>query len=101
MKTFLTLALLSLFPLQMSGNPQSESGLEFLSLNVKAQVFSTQPDNNSQDLPDSITRPDPNAGRPRNRTETENERLERQTNQRIQNMHAVEKLKRKPPSGSS
>lgn len=96
MKTLLILALLSLIPTQTSGNPQNPSSLEVLSLNVKTQVFSAQSDINSQDLPDSVTRPNPNAGRPTNRIEGENERIERQTNLRIQNMHALESMKRGP-----
>jgi hypothetical protein len=101
MKTLLILALLSLILTQTSGNPKSQSGLEVLSLNVKAQVLLAEPDMDSRELPDWVTRPNPNAGRPSNRRETEDERIERQTNQRIQNMHALENLKREPAQRSS
>ena len=101
MKALLILALLSLILAQTTSNPQSQSGLEVLSLNVKAEILSPQPVLDSQDLPDSVTRPNPNANRPANRAETENERLERQTNERIQNMHALENLKRDPAQRTS
>jgi hypothetical protein len=96
METLLILTLLSLVLIQTPGDSQNQSGLEVLSLNVKAQVFSTQLDLDSGEPPDSVTRPNPNANRPTDRTETESARLERQTNQRIQNMHTLENLKRDP-----
>lgn len=77
----------------MPSSPQNQSGLEILSLNVRTQVLSRQLDTQG-DLPDSVTKPNPNMGRPTNRAETENERLERQTNLRVQNMHVLENAKR-------
>jgi hypothetical protein len=94
MKTLLIL--LSLVLTQTPGNPQNQSGLEVLALKVKAQVLSSQLDRDSGEPPDSVTRPNPNANRPTDRTETENARLERQMNQRMQNMHTLENLKREP-----
>src|SRR6476620_5035635 len=90
MKTLLMLALLSL-PLTQTPAPQGTLGLEVVSLNVKEKVVNPQVDLLAEsDLPDNVTRPNPNAGRPTNRAESESERLERQTNLRIQNMHALE-----------
>jgi len=94
MEILLILLLWSLLPTQTHSYLQNQSGLEVLSLNVKAQVLSPQLDPLADEPPDSVTRPNPNANRPNGRTETENERLERQTNLRIQNMHALENLKR-------
>lgn len=93
MKTFLILALLSL-SLTAAPIPQSQTGLEVLSLNVKEKVINPSVDLAEPDLPESVTRPNPNIGRPTNRTETETERLERQTNLRVQNMHAIEAAKK-------
>lgn len=101
MKTLLIITVLSLVPLQLSGNPQNESGLEVLRLSVKTHVLSGPQDGDGRDLPESVTRPNPNAGRPTNRAETEHERLERQTSQRVQNMHVLEGLKRGPLPRSS
>ena len=96
MKTVLTLTLLSLLLSQTPAHPQNQSGLEMLALNVKAQVLTSEIDPLANEPPDSVTHPNPNQGRPTNRTETETERIERQTNLRIQNMHALENAKREP-----
>ena len=93
MKTLLVLGLFSLTLTQTPGNPQNASGLEVLSLNVKERVVNPDVDGGSEP-PSSVTNPNPNVGRPTNRVESETERLERQTNLRVQNMHALENLKR-------
>ncbi|HMJ25283.1 MAG TPA: hypothetical protein VK475_05620 [Pyrinomonadaceae bacterium] len=94
MKILLVLALLSL-PLTQTPAPQAQLGLEVVSLNVKEKVVNPQVDLLAESqLPDSVTRPNPNSGRPTNRTESETDRLERQTNLRVQNMHAIEAAKK-------
>ena len=94
MKTLLILALLSL-PLTQKPTPQTPLGLEVVSLRVKEKVVNPQVDLLAEsELPDNVTRPNPNIGRPTNRTESENDRLERQTNLRVQNMHAIEAAKK-------
>jgi hypothetical protein len=91
MKTFLIVALSSFALTQTPGTPQNPVGLEVLSLKVKESVYNPDVDTtDSSEPPSSVTRPNPNAGRPTNRNETETERLERQTNLRVQNMHALE-----------
>jgi len=94
MKTFLMLTLLTL-SLMAAPMPQTQIGLEVSSLNVKEKVINPQVDLLAEsELPDSVTRPNPNIGKPTNRAESENERLERQTNLRVQNMHAIEAAKK-------
>jgi hypothetical protein len=75
-------------------------GLEVLSVNVKEKVVNPQMDLMAEsELPSSVTRPNPNTGRPTNRSESETERLERQTNLRVQNMHALEAAKKEADAG--
>lgn len=94
MKTFLIVALLSL-PLTQTPTPPTPLGLEVVSLNVKEKVVNPQVDLLAEsDLPDNVTRPNPNIGKPTNRAESESDRLERQTNLRVQNMHAIEAAKK-------
>lgn len=69
------------------------SSLEINRLDVKDKVLVLGEVGGSPDIPESITRPNFNAGRPTYRVETEYERLERQTNLRVQNMHAIENAK--------
>ena len=91
MKVILGLGLLSLSMVQSPTSAQRPSALEFTNLEVKERVLI--PDNsNGPDIPNTVTNPNPNAGRP-NRPESETERIERTTNQRIQNMHAIENAK--------
>ena len=92
MKALLIFGVFLLALTKMPGNPQKQTGLEVLSLRVKTQVLLPPSDPLSEEPPDSVTRPNPNANRP-SRTETETERIERQTNQRIQNMHVLENMK--------
>src|SRR5690242_16752488 len=97
MKTILAFAFLSVGLAQLPDNPQPPHGLEIARVEVKDKVLMIGGTPDGPELPDSVTRPDPNAGRPRNRAESENERIERQTNQRIQNMHAIENAKLETP----
>lgn len=97
MKTLLILVLVSL---PLTQTPQTPLGLEVLSLNVKEKVVNPQVDLMAEsDLPSSVTRPNPNTGRPNNRNESETERIERQTNLRVQNMHALEAAKKETETG--
>jgi hypothetical protein len=99
MKTLLILALLSL-PLTQTPTPQGPLGLEVVSLNVKEKIVNPQVDLLAEsELPDNVTRPNPNIGKPTNRTESESDRLERQTNLRVQNMHAIEAAKKDGAGG--
>lgn len=99
MKTLLILTLLSL-SLTQTPIPQTQLGLEVLSVNVKEKVVNPQMDLMAEsELPSSVTRPNPNTGRPTNRAESETERLERQTNLRVQNMHALEAAKKEADAG--
>jgi hypothetical protein len=94
MKIFLVLTMLTL-SLMAAPVPQTQKSLEVLSLNVKDKIINPQVDVLAEsELPDSVTRPNPNQGRPMNRAESETERLERQTNLRVQNMHAIEGAKK-------
>jgi hypothetical protein len=97
MKIFLGFALLTFAIGQSPTNPQDPHGLEMARLEVKDKILMIGGTPDGPDLPDSVTRPDPNAGRPTNRVESENARIERQTNQRIQNMHAIENAKLESP----
>jgi|GEM_PF-3590159 len=100
MKVLFGFALFLLVGLPSFANAQTPSGLEVSGLKVKddqAIVVSNQPAAD-RDLPEAITRPNPNAGRPRNRNESETDRLERQTNQRIQNMHVLSNAKLDSPT---
>ncbi len=97
MKIFLGFALLTFAIGQSPNTPQDPRGLEMAHLEVKDRVLVIGGTPDGPDLPDSVTRPDPNAGRPTNRVESENARIERQTNQRIQNMHAIENAKLESP----
>jgi len=97
MKTFLGFALLTFLIGQSPTTPPDAHGLEMARLEVKAKVLMIGGTPDGRDLPDSVTRPDPNAGRPTNRAESETARIERQTNQRIQNMHAIENAKLESP----
>ncbi len=95
MKILLILALLTL-PLTQTPPPQTRLDLEVVSLIVKEKVVNPQVDLLAEsDLPDNVTRPNPNIGKPTNRAESESERLERQTNLRVQNMHAIEAAAKK------
>ena len=99
MKALLILVLVSL-PLTQTPTPQSQLGLEVLSLNVKEKVVNPQVDLLAEsDLPSSVTRPNPNTGRPTNRNESETDRIERQTNLRVQNMHAIANAKKEAEAG--
>jgi hypothetical protein len=97
MKIFLGFALLTFAIGQSPTTPQDPHGLEMARLEVKDKVLMIGGTADASDLPDTVTNPNPNAGRPTNRSESENDRLERQTNQRIQNMHAVENAKLESP----
>src|SRR6266436_2342108 len=96
MKIFLGFALLTFAIGQSPTTPQDPHGLEMARLEVKDKILMIGGTLDA-DLPDSVTRPNTNAGRPTNRAESENERIERQTNQRIQNMHAIENAKLESP----
>ena len=97
MKIFLGFALLTFAIGQSPTTRQDAHGLEMARLEVKDKVLMIGGTPDESELPDSVTRPNPNAGRPTNRAESENERLERQTNQRMQNMHAIENAKLESP----
>ncbi len=92
MKELFGFGLLSLILIQSPVSTQGPSALQFTTIEVKERVL--MPENqNGPDIPSSVTSPNPNAGRPINRTESETDRIERQTNQRIQNLHAIENAK--------
>src|SRR2546429_6995918 len=97
MKIFLGFALLTFAIGQSPTIPQHPHGLEMARLEVKDKVLMIGGTPDESELPDSVTRPNPNAGRPTNRAESETERIERQTNQRIQNIHAIENAKLESP----
>ena len=97
MKIFLGFALLTFAIGQSPTTRQDAHGLEMARLEVKDKILMIGGTPDESELPDSVTRPNPNAGRPTNRAESENERLERQTNQRMQNMHAIENAKLESP----
>lgn len=97
MKLILGLALFTLTIGQTPALQQDSHGLEIARLEVKDKILVVGGTADGLDLPENVTRPNPNAGRPTNRAEGENERIERQTNQRIQNMHAIENAKLDTP----
>ncbi|HXI26169.1 MAG TPA: hypothetical protein VNG71_20115 [Pyrinomonadaceae bacterium] len=97
MKIFLGFALLTFAIGQSPTTSQDSHGLEMARLEVKDKILMIGGTPDGPDLPDAVTRPDPNLGRPTNRAESENARIERQTNQRIQNMHAIENAKLESP----